>query len=486
MVQTTVQENEVNPQTSKPFTSSTRVVLALIIIAGFLDVIDFSIVQVALPTIRTEFVVSLAESQWIVGAYGLTMAGFLMLSGRAGDVYGQKKLFIIGIVVFSLASLTAGLAPSLLVLVASRGVQGVGAAISSATAFAILAATFPEGRERNKALGIFVAVLSAGFAAGSIMGGVLTAAFGWRSVMFVNVPIGVIATILSQRFLTENGRRAVDRRLDLPGALSVTSGLILLVYGLTIAANEGFSSLQTVVPLGLSALVLAAFLLIEHRSEAPLVPLGFLRRSSILTANVLSLVVASTAGGLGFILTIYLQQILGYSALSAGLEFLPPAIIFFVVGGWGSSRLVNRFGLKPVLVTSLALVTLGSALLAQISVAGGYFGVLPGLLLWALGASIGFPALAIAGLGGIKHGEEGLASGLLSTSQRIGFPLGLAILLTIAGTTNPQPLGGADTAAVVAGFQHAFLAAAILNGVGLVIALFMRNVKAPKYEQAVT
>src|SRR5256712_5212549 len=199
----------------------TRLILALIITAGFLDVIDFSIVQVALPTIQTELVVSLAESQWIIGAYGLTLAGFLLLSGRAGDIYGQKKLFVSGIILFTVASFTGGLAPSLLSLIVSRAIQGIGAAISTATAFAILVTTFPEGRERNRALGIFVSVLSAGFAAGSISGGILTAAFGWRSVLFVNVPIGTVAAVLSQKFLVSHPGRAADKHLDLPGALSV-------------------------------------------------------------------------------------------------------------------------------------------------------------------------------------------------------------------------------------------------------------------------
>ncbi len=467
----------------KPVTSRAQVVLGLVIMAGFLDVIDFSIVQVALPAIRTEFLVSLAESQWIVSAYGLTMAGFLMLSGRAGDVYGQKRLFILGIVVFTIASLTAGLAPSLLVLVISRGIQGVGAAISSATALSILTATFPEGRERNRALGFFVAVLTAGFAAGSIAGGVLTAGFGWRSVMFVNVPIGTAAVVLSQRFLAEDGGRAVGRRLDLPGALSVTSGLVLLVYGLTSAANEGFLSLQAILPLTLSALILAGFLVIEHRSSAPLVPLGFLRRGTVLTANVLALIVNVSAGGLVFLLTIYLQQILGYSALSAGLGLLPPAVIFFVVGGWGSPWLVERVGTKPVLVLSMALITVGSAMLTRISVAGGYFGILPGLLLWGFGASLSFTALNIAALAGTKPGEEGLASGLISTSVRIGLPLGLAVLLTVASATDPQPLGvggSASVAAVVGGFQYAFLASAIFSGIGLVIALLIKDRKVAK------
>jgi len=263
MKQVTIQRSEdPKPRISALTKPRTRLILALIIAAGFLDVIDFSIVQVALPTIQTELVISLAESQWIIGAYGLTLAGFLLLSGRAGDIYGQKKLFVFGIVLFTVASFTGGLAPSLLSLIVSRAIQGIGAAISTATAFAILVTTFPEGKERNRALGIFVSVLSAGFAAGSISGGVLTAAFGWRSVLFVNVPIGTVAAILSQKFLVSHPGRAADKHLDLPGALSVTSGLILLVYSLTNASTDGFVSLYTIVPLAISALVLAGFIAI--------------------------------------------------------------------------------------------------------------------------------------------------------------------------------------------------------------------------------
>jgi EmrB/QacA subfamily drug resistance transporter len=458
-------------------------VLALVLIAAFLDVIDFSIVNVALPTIRADLLVSLAESQWIIGAYGLTMAGFLMLSGRAGDVYGQKRLFIVGIMIFTVASLTSGLAPSFLVLVASRGVQGVGAAMTSATALSILATTFHEGRERNRALSIFVSLLSAGFAAGTIAGGVLTAGFGWRSVMFVNVPIGIAAAVLSQKFLPKHEGLSLNKHLDLPGAFSVTAGLLLLVYSLTNAASYGFS-FDSSLPLGLSVLVLGGFLAIEYRSNAPLMPLGFLRRGTVLMANSLSLVVTAGAAGFVFIVTIYLQLVLGYSPLNAGLAFLPLTIIFFVGSGWGSTWLVNRTGMKPTLAASMALITLGSVMLTQISVAGGYFGILPGMVLWVLGASLSFTALSIAGLAGTKPGEEGLASGLLNTSQRVGGPLGLAILLTVASATDPAPnvFSGlaSSMAGVVVGFQYAFLVSAILNAAGLVSALLIRREKAPR------
>ena len=448
-----------------------RLILAVIIAAAFLDVVDFSVVQVALPTIQREFLAPLAESQWVTGVYGLTLAGFLMVSGRAGDVYGQKRLFIFGIVLFTLSSLSAGLAPSLLSLVVSRAIQGVAAAMTTATALAILAATFPEGKERNRAFGVLVSILSAGFAAGSIAGGILTAAFGWRSVMFVNVPIGAVATILAQRFISRNGGgRATSRRLDIPGAITVTAGLILLVYAFTIAATDGLFTIQAALPLGLSALTLAVFLAIEYRSKAPLMPLAFVRRRTTLTANVLSLVVSSSAGAL-IVLTVYLQQVLGYSPLDAGLAFLPAAAIFFFVGGWGSSWLMNRLGLKRVLVISTTFVTLGLAALAPLPVSAGYLGILPGTILWALGASIGFPALAIAGLAGTKHGEEGLASGLIQTSQRLGFPLGLSLVLTVASAFDPG-LG-------LSGFRYAFLGAAVLSVIGLGIALRFRGEDVP-------
>jgi len=475
----THRREDASPRISALAKTRARLILVLIIAAGFLDVIDFSIVQVALPTIRTELMISLAESQWIIGAYGLTLAGFLLLSGRAGDIYGHKKLFVFGVALFTITSFTGGISPSLITLIISRAVQGIGAAISTATAFAILVATFPEGKERNRALGIFVAVLSAGFAAGSISGGVLTAAFGWRSVLFVNVPIGVVAAVLSQKFLVSHPGRAMDKHLDLPGALSVTSGLILLVYALTNVATDGFLSAQTLLPLGLSAIVLAGFVAIENRSRSPLVPLAFLRRGTIFAANVLALLLTATAGGVVFILTTFLQQVSGYSALDAGLEFVPAAMIFFFVGGFGSSQLVNRFGLKLVLVTSMTLITWGSALLTQITVSSGYVGILPGMLIWSLGAAIGFPALNIAALAGTKPGEEGLASGIIGTSQRIGFPLGLAILLTIATITDPPPIGTATMSAslvgVVTGFQYAFLASTIISALGLLIALRVKN-----------
>ena len=294
--------------------------------------------------------------------------------------------------------------------------------------------------------------------------------------MFVNVPIGVATVLLSLKFLPRSEGRCENKHLDLPGSLAVTTGTILFVYALTNAGNEGFATLGTILPLVISILILIGFVAIESRSKAPLMPLSFLRRGSVLTANVLTLIVAGASGGLGFIVTIYLQQILGYSALATGLAFLPSALVFLVAGGWGSSRLVNRLGVKRVLLVSFALIILGNALLTLISVSSNFLVIEPGTILWALGASIGFPALYIVALAGLKPGEEGLASGVITTSQRIGFPLGLAVLVTVASAVSLQPLGIPDSAAlIVLGFRYAFVAAAILSAIGLGIVFRIKS-----------
>ncbi len=454
-------------------------VFAIIIAAYFLDVIDASIVQVALPSIQRQFSVSQADLQWVYGAYAITLAGFLLLMGRAGDVYGQKRIFITGLGIFTLASLSGGFAPSLLTLVIFRAVQGIGGAMTTVTAFAIFLGLFPEGEERNRKLGVFIAAVSGGFAAGSVAGGVLTSFFGWRYVMFVNVPIGIVAILLSQRFLPNTAGWLRNQHLDVPGALTVTTGTILFVYALTNAAALGFTSSLTYAPFLLSIIILGSFLAIENRSKAPLMPLSFVRRGSVLTANTLALVLTSIVGGISFILTIYLQEILGYSPLYAGVGTLPGALIFFLVGGWGASRVINRIGARRTLLISSALVTIGVLLLTPISTQGSYFGILPGMVIWALGASIAFPAVNIAAVAGTKHGEEGLASGIINTSFRVGFPLGLAVLLTIAGIFSPVAAAGTGTletaAAVVAGFQYALFAGVLLGVLGFVIALRIKD-----------
>jgi predicted MFS family arabinose efflux permease len=259
-----------------------------------------------------------------------------------------------------------------------------------------------------------------------------------------------------------------------------TSGTILFVYALTNAATEGFAAPQTILTLAISMVILAGFIAIESRSKAPLIPLVFLKRRRFLEANIITLIIAAASGGLGFIVTIYMQQILGYSPLATGLAFLPSAVVFLVIGGWGSSRLLNRFGVKRVLTLSMIFIIIGNALLALISETGTFLTIEPGTILWALGASIGFPALYIVALGGIKPGEEGLASGIITTAQRIGFPLGLAVLVTVASVASFQSMGDPSAAVTVLGFRYAFIAATIMSIIGLAIVLLMKNGKVPR------
>jgi EmrB/QacA subfamily drug resistance transporter len=477
-----------SPTTITKTYSSSRlsIVLALITLAQFMVVVDFTIVQVALPSIGREFGVSVNVLQWIITAYGLTLAGFLMLSGRVGDIYGHKKLFIIGVLLFSLASLTGGLAPSETVLILARVVQGLGAAMASATGLSILAAAFPEGKERNRALSIFAAATGSGFAAGMIFGGLITATLGWRWVFDINVPIGIIVSLLLAKYISSNTtgltheNKQQHRHLDIFGAILITAGLMLLVYSLTSAQNTGIESIQTLGLLLLSIIVLASFLLIEYRSKAPLMPLGFLRRGSIFGANAVGLLQVGPFVGMVFILTDYLQQLRGYSAMSAGLAFIPMGTVFLVISVFLSARLVNRLGVKSIIISGMALQVVGYLSLAPISITESYFGgLLWPMLLIGIGTGLSFTAINIAALTGTRKGEEGLASGLINTSRQIGGPIGLAVLLTFANFQTPHTAGQIavqSASTMVTGFGYAFLAAALLTGIGIIFtALFIRE-----------
>jgi EmrB/QacA subfamily drug resistance transporter len=471
-----IEDQKSNSSTSTRTGSSSRrsLVLALVILAQFMVVIDFTIVQVALPSIGREFRVSINGLQWIVTGYSLTLAGFLMLSGRMGDIYGHKRLFIIGVLLFSLASLTGGLAPSEIVLIVARVLQGLGAAMASATGLSILVAAFPEGKERNRVLGVMAAASGSGFAAGMILGGVITTTFGWRWVFDINVPIGLVVSLLSIKYIsiTTHRRTCEHKHFDIYGAVSVTAGLMLLVYSLNVAQNIGIGSLLTLELLLSSSVVLAAFLLIEYHSKAPLMPLGFLKRSSIFEANAVGLLQVAASVGMIFILSNYLQQMLGYSALSVGLAFVPIGVVFLVVSGFLSARLVNRFGVKPVLISGMALQTIGYLLLSRISLTENYLGLLGLMSLNGVGTGLGFTAINVAALTGTKRGEEGLASGLINTSRQIGGPIGLAILLTVASQLVVQ---SATAVAIITGFGYAFLAAALLTGIGIIFAALLKQ-----------
>src|SRR5881296_3490534 len=339
------------PMASGAVVGHVRLIFILVVVAYFLDVIDASIVTVAAPSIKAEWAVADADLQWVYGAYALTIAGVLLLMGRAGDVYGQKKIFLAGLIIFTISSVTGGLAPFFLSLVVSRAIQGIGAAMTTVTAFAIFIGIYPEGRERNRAFGVLIAILSGGFA------------------------IGAVAVVLCQKFLPKTSSWTQTSHLDVPGAVTVTSGTMLFVYALTNAADptKGFASELTLIPLVLSIVILGVFLLIESRSKSPLMPLSFIRRGSILTANTLGVVVTSVVGGISFIFTLYWQDILHYTAEKQGLAILPAAAIFFLVGGWGASLIMGKVGVRKTLLISTALVTLGVFLLTSITVEDNYY-----------------------------------------------------------------------------------------------------------------
>jgi EmrB/QacA subfamily drug resistance transporter len=454
--------------------SQLSVLLALITLAQFLIAANSTIVQVALPSIGREFGVSVNGLQWIITAYGLTSAGFLMLSGRVGDIYGRKKLFIIGVLLFSLASLAGGLAPSETVLILARMLQGIGAAMASATGLSILVAAFPEGMARNRALSIFAAATGSGFAVAMILGGVITTTLEWRWVFDINVPIGVAVSLLSIKYISRSTTRRTGSHesLDILGGVSITAGLMLLVYSLSSAQDTGIGSPQTLELLLLSGIVLAAFLLIEYRSKGPLMPLGFLRRSSIFGANAVGLIQVAAFVAMIFILTNYFQQVLGYSALSAGVAFAPMGVVFLVVSGLLSARLVNRFGLKRIIISGMVLQTIGYLLLSSISATDSYFGGLFGpMLLIGVGFGLGYTAINISALTGTRRGEEGVASGLINTSRQIGGPIGLAVLLTVVNFESSATTGRLavqSASAMVPGFGYAFLAAALLTVIGII------------------
>jgi EmrB/QacA subfamily drug resistance transporter len=466
---------------SKPETSPSQrlgLVLGLLVTAQFAVVVDFSIVQIALPTIRGDLGMSLADSQWIISAYGVTFAGFLLLSGRLSDIYGSKKLFLVGLVIFSLSSLSAGLANTELVLIGSRVVQGIGAAVASATGLAMITRIFSPLGRLNQALGIFTAVSSAGFTAGVLLGGIITEALGWRWIFFVNVPIGLLGTLFSYLALPRLPvRDGSSRHLDLPGALSITAGLMLFVYGLSEVGN-GVTDATTYVAFGLSGATIAAFLLIESRSKAPIIHLGFLKRKTIFFANATALLTFATTVPWIFFTASYLQVLLRYSPLDAAIAFVPGSLTYFFLGGFGAPRLVKGVGARPVLVVAMLALASGLLLTSRLSAESSYLtAVLPAMLVASAGGALSATAANIAALAGAQRGEEGVASGLINTSRQVGGPVGLAMSVSVVGlVTHGGGLLGPQSQ-VVLGIQDAFLAAASFAVLAVVTSLLIPGKK---------
>jgi EmrB/QacA subfamily drug resistance transporter len=446
------------------------IALILLCSAQFVVVLDASIVNVALPTIGEALDFTESSLPWVVNAYVLTFGGFLLLGGRLADLLGRRRVFMFGLVLFAIASLFGGLATSSGQLVAARAVQGLGAAILSPAALSIVATTFKDGAERNKALGIWGAVAGSGGAAGVLLGGVLTEYLGWEWVLWVNVPIGIAAAAIAPSLIAESRNEGETRHFDVAGAATITLGLSALVFALLDAEDAGWGSAQTIGILAAAAILLAAFVAIEQRSQAPLVPFRIFRLRTITGANVVGILVGASLFSMFFFISLYMQQVLGYSAIKAGLSYLPLAIAIILSAGIASS-LVTKVGFKPILAAGMVLIATGLVWFSQISPDGTFLAdILGPSLLAAVGLGFAFVPVTIAAVSGVEDREQGLASGLINTSQQVGGALGLAILAAIA---NSEIGTSRDPAVLTDGFSSAFLVGSGFAVLGLLATLFL-------------
>jgi EmrB/QacA subfamily drug resistance transporter len=447
--------------------------LAVLGIAYLMVVLDVAVTNVALPSIQRDLGFSIDGLQWVVSGYALTFGGFLLLGGRLGDLLGRRRVFMAGLGLFAVTSLVAGLSVSSGMLVAARVVQGAAGAILAPSVFSITSVTFAEGSERNRALGILGAIAGSGAAIGVLLGGVLTEYAGWQWIFFVNVPIGLIALFLVPAVVRESRADGLARHFDAAGAVTVTGSLMLLVFGLTRSITEGWTSPQTIGSLVASAGLMSAFLWIESHSRSPLVPLRIFRRRTIAGANLIGLGLGTAAFGMFFLLSLYMQQVLGFSAMTTGVGYLAVAVTV-VVASTISQGLVTRLGVRPVLASGMTALAVGLVYLTGVSVGGSYVvDLLPAFFLIGIGLGFSFVPISIAALSGVSGAEAGLASGLINTSQQVGGALGLAILTTVATSrTDHLVASGADPMhALTSGFSAAFWTAAGIAALGLVAAL---------------
>jgi EmrB/QacA subfamily drug resistance transporter len=458
-------------------------ILILLALAQFMVVLDVSIVNVALPAVQRAFSMSYTSLQWIVTVYTLTFGGFLLLGGRAADLFGRRRIFLIGTVVFTLASLADGLATSGGMLILFRAIQGLAAAFMSPAALSIVLVTYKEGNERNVALSVWGAVAAGGAAVGLLFGGIFTQYLGWRWNFFINVPVGIAVISAALLILDRHESTAEHNSLDLPGAILVTGGLMGLVYGLVKAPSLGWTSHTSLLYLGLSVVALVAFVINESRAKHPLVPLGIFRIRNLAGANLLQLLMAAGMFSIFFFCTLYMQEILGYSYVKTGFSFLILPIII-AIAATNVPRLVKRIGYRPILIVAPLLVSAGLFWLSFIPVHGTFWGNLaPGLMLLALGMGATFVSVTIAATSGVPANEAGLASGLLNTSQQVGGSLGLAVLTGLATSASARylrnlhlqtlPTQNIITTATVHGFHIGFLVASTFGIGASLLAIFV-------------
>ena len=457
--------------------------LAVIVTAQFMVVLDVAIVNVALPSIRTDLNFSQESLQWVITAYAIMFGGVLLLGGRLADLLGRRRLFMIGLALFTVSSLLDGLAWSEASLIGFRALQGLGAALLSPAALSILTTTFREGRERNLALGIWGAASGSGGAAGVLLGGALTSALSWSWIFFINVPVGIAVIAISPWLLRESRADLEHRTFDFAGAASITGGLMLLVYAMTRAALHGWGTSQTIGLLAASAVLIGSFFVIEMRSKAPLLPLRIFRLRTLSASNVSGLLMGGAIFSQFFLLTLYMQEVLHYSALKTGVAYIGltlTIVAFSAVAQWG----VTRFGVRRVLPLGLALSTVALVLFARLPVHGSYFADLfPAFIISGLGLALAFVPMSIGALTGVRSADAGIASGLINTTQQIGGAIGVAVATTVATTftahyVNAHPRTSAfDAAALTHGFQVAFYVLAAVAGLGAVLAAVMLESK---------
>jgi EmrB/QacA subfamily drug resistance transporter len=450
--------------------------LAVIVAAQFMVVLDVAIVNVALPSIKTDLGFSQEGLQWVITAYSIFFGGFLLLGGRLADLLGRRRLFMVGLVVFTASSLLDGLAWSEGSLIAFRSLQGLGAAMLSPAALSILTTTFREGRERNLALGIWGAASGSGGAAGVLLGGALTSALSWSWIFFINVPVGLLVLGLTPWLLRESRADLKHRHFDFAGAATITAGLMLLVYAMTHATQHGWATVETIGLLAASAALVIAFVVVEFRSKAPLLPMRIFRLRTLAASNATGLLVSGAIFSQFLLLTLYMQQVLHYSALKTGVAYIALTVSIIAFSAV-SQALVSRFGIRWVLSAGLVLSAVALVLFARLPVHGSYFADLfPAFLLSGIGLALAFIPMSIGGLTGVTQADAGIASGLINTSQQIGGAIGVAVAVTIATTfTNrfvdahpgASPLGGS---ALTHGFAIAFYVLAAIAAFGAVLA----------------
>jgi EmrB/QacA subfamily drug resistance transporter len=468
------------------------IALAVIVTAQFMVVLDIAIVNVALPTIKVDLGFSQESLQWVVTAYAILFGGVLLLGGRIADLLGRRRLFMAGLALFTVSSLLDGLAWSEGSLIGFRALQGLGAALLSPAALSILTTTFAEGRERNLALGIWGAVSGSGGAAGVLLGGALTSSLDWSWIFFINVPVGALVLALTPRLVDESRAGLAHRHFDFPGAVSITGGLMLLVYAMTRAVQHGWETTETIALLGASAALIVAFVGIELRSRAPLLPMRMFRLRTLSGSNLAGLLLGGAVFSQFFLLTLYMQQVLHYSALQTGVAYVALTLAVIVFANV-SQALALRVGIRSLLPFGLLLAAAGLVLYARLPVEGHYFwDLFPAFLLSGIGMAFAFIPMTIGALAGVRPSDAGIASGLINTTQQIGGAIGVAAATTIAATYTSRyvdvhpgaaPAGGA---ALTHGFEIAFYVLAAIAALGaLVSALLVESKPAIAEEPAV-